>query len=213
MSNTKLILIAIVFCILILIKINILQCEIYNVKKIKCNENFSLDDSLDAQAMQNFISLAKGGNVNISSLNITGDVKISGKLNVINDITTDGHLSVKNGSDFSGGTHTFKDVESKNNQYIRIGNPWGIPGIYVPDNAPLVIGNNGVQNLHMHGGELNINNNVFRIKENKIQYIPGNYELNFNKDDTWIRSYKIDTAEYRGGFASGVMWTSSKGYI
>jgi len=173
-----------------------------------------LHNSIDQQAIQNFISLAKGGNVNISSLNITGDVKIGGKLNVVNETLLNGKLianetminclfSVTNGSNFTGGRHYFQDEEKTGR--LRVGGAWGIPGIYSEDGKDILVGNNGVKNLHMHGKELHINNSNFRIKENKIQYIPGNYELNFNKDDSWVRLYKIDTTEHRGGYASGVM--------
>lgn len=198
MQDIKLITIIIVFFLFIIIKINILQSDIYKIKKAsKLYEKFTLDE-LDNNALQNFLSLAKGGSVTLSSLNITNALNVNGNTNI------NGHLSVKNGSDFSGGNHIFRDAESKNNQYIRIGNPWGIPGLYVPDNADFVIGNNGIQNIYMHGGETRINNNAFIIKDNRLQYTPGNYEMNFGNDG-WIRLLNINTGDnnaYNGaGFA------------
>ena len=206
----------------------------------------NLDDKTDATAISNLLSLAKGEQLKVKSLIITGDMKVSGSLNVDGDSTIsgnntivgnntvgkdnringnnlivgndtiNGHLSVKNGSDFSGGTHTFKDAESKNNQYIRIGNPWGIPGIHVPDNAPIVIGNNGVQNLYALGGETKINNGNFIFKDNRLQYPAGGYELNFGNDG-WIRMLQPNTGDgnaYAGnGIAQKSIYVSQGGVL
>jgi len=77
---------------------------------------------MDAQAMQNLISLAKSGNLAISSLNITGGLIVNGNTDI------NGHLSVKKGSEFSGKRHYFQDEENVGK--LRVGGAWGISGIY-----------------------------------------------------------------------------------
>ena len=156
------------FCLDNMNKIKTLQ------KKMKCYDNFTviLDDTQDKQAINNFTSLIKGGAFTVSSLTVTGGINIGGdaninvSANITGNTTTNGHLTVKNSSDFYGGNHIFRDAESKNGEWVRIGNPWGHLGIYaseqiyVGDN-PKVIGNINIGDgrVNSDSGNLFINNN------------------------------------------------------
>lgn len=188
-----------------------LEKEICKLKNdIKIYEKFTTDD-LDQQAMQNFISLAKGEHVNISSMNITGNLKVGGQLvaaggsEFLGNLKVGGQLVVTGGSDFSGGDHVFRDRESRNGEFIRIGNPWGTPGLWTNTNK-IVIGNGKNQNFILQDDSVTVNNQ-FVFTGNRFQTISGNYELNFGNDG-WIRTLKRNTGnmdEYTANIACNVL--------
>lgn len=203
-------------------KIIKLQKEINEIK----SENIiiNLNEKIDRHTVENFISILRGDNVTLLSLNIIGDLKVAGNIKINGNNVIDGHLTVKNGSDFYGGEHRFRDKNCRNmdNEYISIGNPWNMPGIYTPHNQ-LVIGNDIFQNIIFHKNENRFNNknhngeneqkNIISIKDNTIQYIPGNYELNFGNDG-WLRMYNSNTKNYsNNGFASNNLFANDTGFI
>lgn len=216
-------LIFIILFIIIIFKNNKLEKNIINLKN-EINEiknihkigNLMSNESMDDQVLENFMNLVRGGAINVSSLNITGDLNVSGNTNIggntnINGSANingneniNGHLTVKNGSNFSGGRHYFQDEENAGR--LRVGGAWNIPGIYAEDGKDIIIGNNGIQNLYMHGGETHINNNGghFIFKDNRLQYPAGNYELNFGGNgDGWIRLLNMNTGDIGGGYGVG----------
>lgn len=203
-------------------KISKLQKEINEMKSNNIIINNS--EKIDKHTVENFISLMKGDNVTLLSLNIIGDLKVAGNIKVNGNTVTDGHLTVKNGSDFYGGQHRFRDANCKNvdKEYVKIGNPWNMPGIHTPHDK-IVIGNDVFQNIILHNNEIRFNNenyngetehkNLITIKDNVIQYMPGKYELNFGNDG-WLRMYDIDTNNYsKNGFASNNLFAHDTGFI
>lgn len=203
-------------------KISKLQKEIDEIK----SNNILLANSekIDKHTVENFLSLIKGEDVTMLSLNIIGDLKVTGNIRINGNTITDGHLTVKNGSDFYGGQHKFRDENCKNieKEYVRIGNPWNMPGIHTPYNK-IVIGNDIFQNILLYNNENRFNNenyngeneqkNLITIKDNMIQYVPGNYELNFGNDG-WLRMYNMDTKNYsKNGFASNNLFAFDTGFI
>lgn len=183
--------------------INYINNEIKILKNLNKIEKLTVDEPMDAQAMQNLISLAKGGNLTVSSLNITGGLVVNGNTDI------NGHLSVKKGSEFSGGRHHFQDEENAGK--LRVGGAWGIPGIYSEDGKAIVVGNNGIKNIYCNGGETHINNGRLLFKDNRLQNPPGKSELNFG-DDGWLRVLNINTGDpndYKeGGFAGKYLYTA-----
>jgi len=81
-------------------------------------------------------------NVKTKNMSATGTAEVTGNL------TTDGMLTVKNGSRFTGGRHFFQD--SENAGKLRVGAAWGIPGIY-SESSNVVVGAAGGINLASQG--------------------------------------------------------------
>lgn len=203
-------------------KISKLQKEINEIK----SNNIIINncEKIDKHTVENFISLMRGDHVTLLSLNIIGDLKVAGNIIVNGNSVTEGHLTVKNGSDFYGGQHKFRDENCRdvNNEYVRIGNPWKIPGIHTPHNQ-IVVGNDVFQNIILYNNEIRFNNdnhngeteqkNLISIKDNTIQFVPGKYELNFGNDG-WLRMYTTDTNNYsKNGFASNNLFAYDTGFI
>lgn len=66
------------------------------------------------------------------------DLWCSNDINIGANTNIEGHLVVKNGSDFFGGRHLFTDSEGGGR--LRVGNAWGKPGIYAEDGKDLMMG-------------------------------------------------------------------------
>ena len=62
-----------------------------------------------------------------------------------------GKLTVKNGSEFSGGRHTFQDSEKAG--VLRVGGAWERPGIYSENGDGIVVGSSN--------GKILLNGNVY----------------------------------------------------
>lgn len=164
--NDKFVIILTILMVFIIIRMNKLEKK---MDKIDKNEKFSINlDDKDQQAVTNLLSLVKGEPVTLSSLVLTGNLTVNGNSSVSGNSTVNGLLTVNNGSSFSGGQHIFKDAESKNGEYIRIGNPWSVPGLHVPSGT-LNIGNNS-RNILIGGDTVNIqgNLNAPQIQNGKI---------------------------------------------
>jgi len=80
--------------------------------------------------------LNPGGDVTIKGRNILAELdKLNSRWNGDNLIVP-GHLTVNNGSNFSGGRHYFKDEE--NTGRVRVGGVYGKPGIWGQDTGGLL---------------------------------------------------------------------------
>ncbi len=69
---------------------------------------------------------------------LTVDNLLTARLLEAGSLSATGKLTVKNGSEFSGGQHYFQD--SENAGRLRVGAAWGFPGIYAEDGGDLVVG-------------------------------------------------------------------------
>lgn len=216
-------------------------------KKIDKIEKFSvnLDDTQDKQAINNFLSLAKGGNVTLSSLNITGDLKINGSTNMTGNTNITGDLKVNGNTNMTGmlnvanNNFIFKDnrlqypagkyeLNFGNDGWVRLlnintgsGTDYSVAGFaatmyHVQSN----IINSGTGELYVNNKKLvytganDVTIGHFIIKDNRIQYPGGGYELNFNSTDKWIRALKINTTkmgEYNGNLAGFALFSASGG--
>ena len=87
-------------------------------------------------------------NITASENATVKNITASGTAAVTGNLTTDGMLTVKNGSRFSGGRHYFQD--SENVGKLRVGAAWGIPGIY-SESGNVVVGSAGGINLASRG--------------------------------------------------------------
>lgn len=130
---------------------------LYITKKNNCRKNnnmmFMLDkfdvvlNDNDKNTINNISSLITGKNIQLSNMNIKGDVVINGK------------LIVNNGSNFNGGRHYFQNAEKAGK--LRVGAAWNIPGIYAEDNKDIILssatGNIKTGNLYVVGKMFNHN--------------------------------------------------------
>jgi hypothetical protein len=81
-------------------------------------------------------NLDVGGGITASGRNILAELdKLNSRWSGDN-LVVPGHLTVKNGSNFSGGRHYFKDEENVGR--LRVGAAYGVPGIWGEDTGGLV---------------------------------------------------------------------------
>jgi hypothetical protein len=92
-----------------------------------CNNTYENLTPLSNESIQNLSSVYNNGTLTVGNIVATGNVSIGGALTTTGAATINGQFIAKNGSDFSGGTHRFSDVEGGK---IRIGAPWGKSGIF-----------------------------------------------------------------------------------
>lgn len=79
-------------------KINNLYDIINNINNNSNNMelfNINLDDNNDKQAILNFVSLAKGNDITLSNILLTGDLTVNGKINNENNKNTINQLNTK----------------------------------------------------------------------------------------------------------------------
>ena len=166
---------------------------IYNFfKKDPVIEGMANVSGVTYEALQSLASMYKEGKLKVSELEVTGPATING------------HITCKGGGDFSASEvakrYLFSDYESGGKK-LRVGNPWGVPGIY-SEGGHLAMGSKdgdiycGGKNYNHTSGrlfsaELNVsgytNINGLTVKENAI----------FNKvldvhDRLWVKN-RIDT--------------------
>jgi len=166
---------------------------IYNFfKKDPVIEGMANVSGVTYEALQSLASMYKEGKLKVSELEVTGPATING------------HITCKGGGDFSASEvakrYLFSDYESGGKK-LRVGNPWGVPGIY-SEGGHLAMGSKdgdiycGGKNYNHTSGrlfsaELNVsgytNINGLTVKENAI----------FNKvldvhDRLWAKN-RIDT--------------------
>lgn len=147
MDNIKIyIFIIYILTILYIIKHKYCSKKINNLSYILDKFDIVLNDN-DKNVINNITSLLMGKNIQLSNINIKGDVNINGK------------LTVNNGSNFSGGRHYFQNMEKAGK--LRVGAAWNIPGIYAEDNKDIILsstsGNIKTGNLYIVGKLFNHN--------------------------------------------------------
>jgi len=128
--------------------------------------NVDIKGSVDITGASHSITATKNLNLTSVDVNIKGLLTVNGRnilaeLDKLNSRWKDdnlivaGHLTVNNGSNFSGGRHFFKD--SENGGRLRVGGVYGKPGIWGEDTAGLVqvvnfeVGSQRAADPHTHG--------------------------------------------------------------
>jgi hypothetical protein len=108
---------------------------------------------LSSEAIRNLLSMYVNKKLIVDNVVVTDKLYVGAEDNpsaVIDastgNATVNGKLTVKNGSDFSGGRHYFRDVETPNAP-LRVGGAWNIPGIYSEKGDVVVGAQSGWMNL------------------------------------------------------------------
>ena len=103
---------------------------VHFVKKDPVIEGMANVSGVTYEALQSLASMYKEGKLKVSELEVTGPATING------------HITCKGGGDFSASVvpqrYLFSDYESGGKK-LRVGNPWGVPGIYA-ESGHLAIG-------------------------------------------------------------------------
>jgi hypothetical protein len=97
---------------------------------------FGFADAYNAAGWDEKMNIQPDGTVNIKGRNILAELdKLNSRWSGDN-LVVPGHLTVKNGSNFTGGRHWFKDEENAGR--LRVGAAYGVPGIWGEDTGGLV---------------------------------------------------------------------------
>jgi hypothetical protein len=90
---------------------------------------------------ENFAATGNLQDLDVAAIKSLSDIAqklTQGGLTIPGNVIIDGKLTVKNGSDFSGGRHYFQDSEKAGR--LRVGAAWAKPGIYAEDGKEIIMG-------------------------------------------------------------------------
>jgi len=88
---------------------------IYEIRDLKNKKSIEPFESINTESLSSLASMYNSGVLQVKSIETTGDVKISGKLNVTNEITSDNNINSKK-------QVVGNELKSDKNVYVGTGN-------------------------------------------------------------------------------------------
>jgi len=156
---------------------------IYNFfKKDPVIEGMANVSGVTYEALQSLASMYKEGKLKVSELEVTGPATING------------HITCKGGGDFSASgvanRYLFSDYESGGKK-LRVGNPWGVPGIY-SEGGHLAIGS---KDGDIYCGGKDYNNTSSRLFSAELAAYKGGVEhayLGYGDHNRFLKKVLVD---------------------